>query len=388
MRFFNKINLRSTPLWCTALLLMLFSCCNDEPPKPPDKPPYKWVWENRDFIQINPYYEDGYYYVFSEPWTSNSWSLAKVKETNGEILYKVPIRDNVDVPKFECHFRDGDRLMLVEGNYIHQINMKNGSIVTDTFKNYIWNFLWTKDHISGCGWTDNYNTFKFFEIVYIDGHYREKQIHSVNYPGVDSLGNSRTNAGTPPVYTNGKWIMAYNTYYYSSQETRNYIITKEDSIVTYSSYYDNNKGNGFNSIKVDDRSMYVFSVDKLFAFDRSNGSLKWETPIEARSYSTIKDNNIYILDGSDAYVMNIINKETGQKEVLTQDPCWQGKIVGDYLCWVHHDLNKFNLKTKVTEFSAYIPISAVSNVSWGVPFGASEKSVLLHDGLKFECFPF
>jgi outer membrane protein assembly factor BamB len=375
----------SSTLLCAALFSMLIlSCCRD-----PIENPYRWEIERWENVYIDPYYENGYYYVFSEDWDTHQSFLTKIKEIDGKVEYSIPFKIGVDLDlrTSSSTFSEDGRLMLVEGKFIHQFNKSSGQLIaTDTFTNFIWNFYWEEEHLSACSFTDGLKSFKYFEIVYKNGHYKERKIHEEFY---DHMNNTQVNGGTPPVYANGKWIMTYYTAIRNTNECKNYLITEYKGSVRIETVgYDNNKGFGLaGPLVVDDQTMYVYCVDKLFAFDRNTQSVKWSTDIIGPGLIKIIGDHIYVASSLSIEKMAIVNKHTGDVEIIDNRSAWSGQTIGDYLCWTQGDFYKFNTKTRKLE-KGPLESEAKINGYWEYSIGVSPNSKLVFDLKSWECFPF
>ncbi len=380
-----KYSFNSSTLWCAAIFAFYtLSCCNEGVPVNP----YRWELAKWEDVYIDPVYENGYYYVFSADLDTKQSSLTKIKEIDGKVMYSVPFKVNVDLDlrRSSSTFKEGGRLMFVEGKYIHQFNMNTGKLIaTDTFSNFIWNFQWTKDHLTACSYKNLLITFKYYEIVYENNHYKEKLIHEEYY---DSMNNGNTNGGSPPIYSKGKWMMTYFTFLRTTGECKNYLIIKDgENLDKKSIGYDNNKGNVIGGTwLVDDDAMYIYCVDKLFAFDRTNQSIKWSSEVVGVGLNKIIGDFIYGVHASDIHKMSITNRYTGQTSTIDSSPAWSGQSDGDYLCWTYGEFQKFNTRTRKFEF---VPSTEKSELGgWEYSLGVSPNSKLLFDGRKLVCYPF
>lgn len=384
MKMYPK-NIKGSTHWCAAILIFFtLSCCNDGLPENS----YRWEIDRWENVYLDPYYDNGYYYVFSEDWDTHQSFFTKIKEIDGKVVYSTPFKVGVDLDlnTSSSTFKEDDRLMFVEGKYIHQFNMKTGQLIaTDTFATFIWNFNYSRDQLTSCRFTSNFESFRFFEIIYENGHYKEKIIHEEFY---DFMNNTRANGGTPPIFTNGKWMMPYFTSIRSTGECKNYIIVKDgDNVEKISIGYDNNKGNCLaGPLLVDEDAMYVYCVDKVFAFDRKTTKLKWSTDIIGSGLNKIVGDYIYTVAALSIDKMTIINKHTGESTNIDAESAWSGQSVGDYLCWINLSFQKFNTKTRKFEF-----VSSEEKADqgyWEYPVGVSPNSKLLFDMRRWVCYPF
>jgi outer membrane protein assembly factor BamB len=350
--------------------------------------PYRWELERWENVYLDPYYEKGHYYIFSENWDTHQSFLTKISEVDGKVVYSIPFKTNVDLDlrRSSSTFSDHNRLMFVEGNFIHQFNLNTGQLIaTDTFSNFIWNFQWTKEHLTACSYKKDLSTFKYYEIVYENGHYKEKLIHE-EYQ--DNQNNTFGNGGAPPIYANGKWLMTYFTSVRGTGECKNIIIIK-DAVNTekVSIGYDNNTGSCLaGPLLVDDSTMYVYCVDKLFAFDRNTQTIKWSTDIIGSGLNKIVGDFIYIASALSIEKMAIVNKHTGEKTVIDSRSAWSGQSIGDYLCWTQGEFYKFNTVTRKFEF---VPTDEKADQGyWEYSVGVSPHSKLLFDMKRWVCYPF
>ena len=378
-------NLKGGTQWCAAILIFFtLSCCNDGMPENP----YRWEIDRWEHVYIDPYYDNGYYYVFSEDWESHQSFLTKIKEIDGKVMYSSPFKIGVDLDlnTSSSTFSEDGRLMFVEGKYIHQFNMNTGQLITtDTFETYIWNFHYTKEHLTACRFTFEFKSFRYIEIIYKDGHYIEDIIHEEFY---DHMNNTQVNGGTPPVYANGKWILPYFTSIRSTGECKNYVIVKDgDNVEKISIGYDNNKGNCLaGPLLVDEDAMYVYCVDKLFAYDRETTSMKWSADIIGSGLNKIVGDYIFTVAALSVEKMTIINKHTGEATNIDSRSAWSGQSVGDYLCWTQVEFYKFNTKTRKFEFVS--SLEKADQGYWEYAVGVSPNSKLLFDMQRWVCYPF
>ncbi len=380
-----KINLLFCCKYLCAAFFITFtlSCGRDIIPENP----YKWEIERSEYVYLDPFYENGYYYVFSEDRDTRQSYLTKLKEIDGKIEYSMPFKVGVFPAQSPSSstFSESNRLMLVESEFIHQFNKSTGQLIaTDTFSNLIDDFSWTKDHLTACSSSDGFKSFKFFEIIYQNGHYRERKIHEEFYDN-----NVQINGGTPPVFSNGKWMMFYFTSEKSSLEAKNYLLTIEKDIKSKKSIgYDNNSGKIISGpLLQDDSSMYIVCVDKFFAFDKKSQEKNWETDIVGFGLTKLIGDYIYIAYAQSVEKMGIINKFTGDITTIDSRSAFSGQAIGDYLCWAQGDFYKFNTKTNKLNLDVSGK-EATDSGFWGYNIGVSPNSKLLFDGKRWVCHPF
>jgi hypothetical protein len=379
------LSIFSSTFYCAAILsILVLGCGGNNLPENP----YHWEIENNEYIYLDSYYEDGYYYVISEEWDTKQSKLTKIRELDGKIIYSIPFKKMVDhdLRRSSSTFREGDRLMFVEGKYIHQFKMSTGQLISsDKFTNFIWSFHWTKEHITACSYKSDYLTIKYYEIVYNNGHYAEKLIHEEIK---DSSIKRTINGGTPPIYANGKWMMTYEITDLTNLETKNFLLIKNDENVERISVgYDNNQGKGFaGPILSDDENMYVYCVDKLFAFDIESQAIKWSTNIIGSGLNKVVGDYIYTVSALSVEKMSITDKYTGTTNNIDSRSAWSGQSVGDYLCWTQGEFYKFNTKTKKFEFN-YMDEDPKQGY-WEYSIGVSPYSKLLFDRNRWVCMPF
>jgi hypothetical protein len=372
--------------WCAAFLcLFAISCCRDNPVENP----YKWKIDRWEHVYLDPHYEDGYYYVFSEDYDTHQSYLTKIKEIDGKVLYSNPFKVGVDLDLKATGriFSKNGNLVFVEGKYFHQFNKTTGQLVTtDTFTNYIWDFNVTKDHVTACSYTDGLKSFKYFEVVLENGHFKEKLIHEEFY---DHMNNARINGGTAPINANGKWIMPYFTAIRNTGESKNYLILNKDGKSDITSIgYDNFEGKIWGGSYVSDEiAGYFFCSDKLFAIDKITQDIKWSVKVFIPTTPIIVGDYIYIITGISIDKMAIVNKHTGAVELIDSPTGYGAQLVGEYICFTSGDFCKFDTKTRKLVKG---PLADEAEVlgGWGYSIGVTPNSKLLFDLKSWECFPF
>jgi hypothetical protein len=137
----------------------------------------------------------------------------------------------------------------------------------------------------------------------------------------------------------------------------------------------------------DESTIYLFMMDQMLAYQKSDLSLKWKMKPEnigaGPYYQT--DEKIYFVPTSQIGLMFIINKRDGSYKTVDSEAC-HGHIerIGDYLYFVGGgDLKRFDMITE--EFAQWDEPPHAKSLYRSV-FGVSPNSKILWYQ-NWECFP-
>ncbi|MBK7697300.1 MAG: hypothetical protein IPJ39_00535 [Saprospiraceae bacterium] len=307
--FINNLK-ASAPIGCICLLCMILLLSACEKPMPPEpevtKDLYNWQVK-LPWTQEHPHFSDGYYYLFPIFKNSRHLNFTKINEKTGEVIFDKTIFTDIDVYAFNpMLFEENGRLVYLHGKYIFQLDKNSGNVfAVDTFSNYINHTVRQDGYFTGASYTDSFATYKFFEIVYEGGHYREKLIHTEpnKYLG-DWEG------GSAPIKINGKWVLEYSIFDFDKTHMNSWIIIKDgentikqDLLPGYTCSFE----------LFDDENIYLTcSDDRFICLDKSDFKVKWNIPtISGAEYTLYKD-KILCYNRDVRKRFNTIDKNTGQ----------------------------------------------------------------------------
>lgn len=138
----------------------------------------------------------------------------------------------------------------------------------------------------------------------------------------------------------------------------------------------------------DESTIYLFMMDQMLAYRKSDLSLKWKMKPEIIAFGPYyqTENKIYFVPTPEVARMFIINKNDGSYKTV-DSPAGGGKIkrVGDYLYFVGWgDFKEFDM---VTEDFKQKELPPYANSGYLPIFGLSPNSKLLWTYYEWECFP-
>jgi len=383
--FINNFKKASAPIGCICLLYMIILLSACEKPMPPEpevtKDLYNWQVK-LPWTQEHPHFSDGYYYLFPIFKNSRHLNFTKINEKTGEVIFDKTIFTDIDVYAFNpMLFEENGRLVYLHGKYIFQLDKNSGNVfAVDTFSNYINHTVRQDGYFTGASYTDSFATYKFFEIVYEGGHYREKLIHTEpnKYLG-DWEG------GSAPIKVNGKWVLEYSIFDFDKTHMNSWIIIKDgentikqDLLPGYTCSFE----------LFDDENIYLTcSDDRFICLDKSDFKVKWNIPtISGAEYTLYKD-KILCYNRDVRKRFNTIDKNSGQITPFT-----------DFIPGNHTVLNKDTLlyvgdgKLRKLYLKSYtyepVPSSFLDEIFIGEFFGFSDKSRLLWNDDGWKCSPY
>lgn len=371
----------SAPIGCICLLFLFFliGCEKPNPDPPIIENPFKWQ-VNLPWTQEHPYYSDGHYYLFPIFEKNGNLNFTKINEKSGEIIFNKTIFTDIDVYALNpMLFEENGRLVYLHGKYIFQLDKNTGSIFAiDTFTNYIHNTVRQDGYFTGSSYTDNFVTYKFFEIIYEGGHYKEKIIHSE--PN-QNLGNWA--GGSAPLKVKGKWVLEYSIIDFDKTHMNSWIITKDGENTIKKELL---RGSGCSFKLFDENNIYLTcSDDRFICIDKNDFNIKWNINTISGGHYTMYKDKILVYNRDDRKRFHAINKYTGQYSVFS-----------DFIPGSHAQLNKDRLvyvgdgkfQKLALETLTYDPDFQNDNTVVGEFFGFSDKTKLTWNDDGWKCSPY
>lgn len=376
----------SMPIWhayfSVISILLLIGC--DKPSQngdPEIENPYRWQVK-MPWTSVHPLYEDGHYYIFPIYETKQDLNFVKINEKTGEVVYDNIIHQNIDVYAFNPrYFKRNGNLVYLHGRYIFQLDLNNGKVITiDSFSNYIKDVYIANDYMTGASYTDDFGAYKYYEIVYEGGHYKENLIHKEYFNTTGSIWAG----GSPPIKVNGNWLMEYSIFDINRIKTDSWwLIKSEDTLIRkpllpgYSCSFEFE----------DENNWYCgCSDDRLICVEKRDFNIKWNIPAISGSEYTLYQDKIYNYNRDDRKRMNVINKYSGFTEPFHDFiPGNFARLNKDRLIYVADGrLQKLALETMTYDLPTATEIDD-DEFYWGEYFGFSSKTKLLYNDHGWKC---
>lgn len=366
-----------------AFLTLMLSGCEKE--RVSDIPPYLWDIETRVFTGIDPVYGHGSYFIFPTNYQLGEMDVLRVEETTGDTIYNIELfnlEDNRSNSNAKAYV-EGDELHVIIDRNFYKIDVHTGEIIVKfDFPNYFWRSNITEQYV----YTASYAALDSFYFAYFDKSVGEQNVIF----GFKPKDNQRYIQGIAPMGNPEDLFIGYSRGY--DMDMDNFVLRIRDNerdTVTISNWRD--EWIASPSFE-DDSSIYLYAVDKMFAYDKETLSLLWELEtVPGGSGPYIQaDHKIYLIPSRckelcDANIMYIIDKATGDFKTV-DSPASYGPMHrdGNYIYYVGG--GKFMKCDMISE--KFIPAPEEEHgrgyqPSWGI----GENSKILFDEDGWHCFP-
>ncbi len=368
-----------------ALITISFSCCEKE--QIPEEPPYLWSIDTKVFTGINPVYFDESYFIFPTNYQDGEMSLLRVAEKTGDTLYNVQLLgldDNLSNSNAKAYVDENDNeLHIILDRNFYKVDLETGAIKTKyDFPNFFWRSNIQDQFIYTC----SFATLDSFYFSYFDKDIGE--LHLIYSDGMES--GQTIIGGQAPFAHDDSFYLPY--FEGGPNDFDNFII--------------NISQGGIQKVEIDVKNniiarptfedseyIYMYIVDKMFAYDKESLSLLWELEtVPGGSGPYIQtDDKIYMVPSreielGEANIMYIIDKATGEYKTV-ESPASYGpmKRNGNYIYYVGWgDFMKFDMINE-----EFIPAKEDEKSRFGYQpvWGTSPNSKILFDDDGWHCFP-
>ncbi len=397
----NKNKKHHIPLWGMMFLIIILHLPGCQKVTPTDESQiYNWEIDLGQ-LETSPKYENGFYYTISfENLPEVDLTVSKIRETNGEVIFQntfasdIPIRGG----RPSLHLID-NKLVFNWDRVIYQIDKLTGELLGENhLENFIWNLKFDGERFTACSFSGDpsneaIDRFKFYEIIYENGHFIESLIHTEHY----DLINGKASNGTPPMYCDGSWIMNFSTVDENDLHLNYFIVVTPDTIIKREiDISDINEDYWFMEMTFDDSNVYAYALDVVIAFDRCNFNELWRTTMGSSQTAgggfgpnIIAQNKLITIPFTSNKPLSVIDLNSGETRTYESESASAIQQIGDYIYWNEiGELTKFNLFTEEFESLGDLYDGLKYDRSWHHNFGISEKTMVLSDSFKnkWRCF--
>lgn len=374
-----------------ALWGIAFSCHEQQPEPAPAEPPYRWKLKTRMFTGIQPVYADESYFIFPTDYQSGEMFLLRVDEKTGDTIYNVQLLgldDNLSSMNAKAYPENGELHIIMDRNF-YKVDMATGQIMTRyDFPNFLWRTNIQDEYIYTCSFANSLDSFYYSYFHKDIGEQRHIYGAKIS-DGLNRIG------GRAPVTSGNRLLLPF----YEG----NFPGTFDNSIIAVSSDTIEKIKIDFNSSTIggpvfdDDENMYLYMVDKMVAYRKSDLTVLWElvtVPGGSGPHLQTED-KIYMVPGREinsgnGNIIYIIDKRTGQARTVASPASLSPlERVGDYIYYVGWgDFMKFDMVNE-----KFIPerededSQAALQGGYQPVYGISPNSKILFNEYGWNCFP-
>jgi len=366
-----------------AVLLSLFSCNKVEQEPVQQEGYYKWRLEDAAQSHLHPLYYDESYFLIPTELEERMVSLTRIDEKYGDTIYTVELGQVVHLPGNASSkmWESNGELFIIIDRLLCVVDIESGALIRrHTYPNFLWESSVGEEYIYTCFFSAD-DEFNYAKIDISTG--AMTLLHSEK----QGIGDNFI-SGHAPVETPHGPVFPFSIGNTSQGVYENYIIwptPEKDSLIQLDWTEKSIGGPVFD----DETTIYLFMMDQMLAYRKSDLSLKWKMKPEiiafGRYYQT--EDKIYFVPTPEVALMFIINKSDGSYKTVDSPAC-RGKIerIGDYLYFVGWgDFKEFNMLTE--EFSQKEG-APYENSGYLSTFGISPNSKLLWTHRNdWKCFP-
>ncbi len=370
-----------------GLYVLTFISCSDKDTNilDPEILETKYLWSIDalgSFIQ--PLHKEDSYFIFPTDFESRELFLLRLEEKSGDTIYSVKLLDFDDAPTFGMThaYIENTEIHLVLNNSFYKIDLNSGLIKTTySFPNYLWRSNIEDQFIYTCSFKEE--PFGFYYAYFDKNIGEQKVIYEENL----EEGQSALIGHAPMVCDDG---LAFPLSMATASVAENYLMkVTEDSIIKVEIDFTDNWIGG--PVFDDDENIYLYMVDKMIAYKKSDLSVQWElNTVKGGSgphYQT--DEKIYMLQSrtvASGNIMYIIDKITGDKKVVISPQSYSNiEQVGNYIYFIGSgEFLKFDMITEkfVSEREEVRPGFGHQPI-----FGISSNSKIVQDFKGWHCYP-
>jgi len=367
-----------------ALFTVFFSCCDKEEPE--EQPEYNWKIETRVFTGIDPVYADESYFIFPTNYQTGEMDLLRIDEKSGDTLYNLQLfslDDNLSNSNAKAYTQDDELHILMDRNF-YKIDIASGQIKQKyDFPNFFWRSNITEQYV----YTASFAALDSFYFAYFDKSIGEQNIIF----GFKPMANQSNLHGIAPMGNPSDLFIGYS---------RGSNMDMDNSIVRI-------QGDNTDSITIEDwtkhwiagpsfedrKNIYLYAVDKMFAYRKDDFSFLWEletVPGGSGPYVQTED-KIYLIpsrciESCEANIMYIIDKETGEYKIVDSSASYGPMVInGNFIYYVGGgDFFKFDMTTE-----KFIPPiqEEISETAYQPSWGLGANSKILFDEDGWHCYP-
>jgi len=362
-----------------AVLLSLLTCNKEEPAQKEDY--YQWRIEDATQSHVPPLYFDESYFLITTEIEERMVSLTRIDEKYGDTIYTVELGEVVHLPSVVSSklWKDNGKLFVIIDRLLCVLEPETGNLIRrHAYQNFLWLSNVEKDYV----YTSFYSAFDEFNYAKID-----ISTGAMTLLHTEKLDNGQNFiAGHAPLETPHGPVFPFSRGTIGQRPIENYIIwskPEKDSLIQLD-WMENSLGG---PVFDDESTIYLFMMDQMLAYRKSDLSLKWKMKPEnigaGPYYQT--DEKIYFVPRSQIGLMFIINKRDGSYKTLDSEAC-HGHIerIGDYLYFIGGGgLKRFDM---ITEEFAQWDAPPYAKSPYQPVFGVSPNSKILWYN-DWECFP-
>ena len=388
-----KINLISTSklLLGLTLLTIAFSCHEQQPAPTPTEPLYRWKLKTRMFTGIQPVYADESYFIFPTNYQTGEMFLLRVDEKTGDTIYNVELLSldaNMSNSNAKAYAENEELHIIMDRNF-YKIDIATGNIMARyDFPNFLWRSNIQDDYIYTCSFANSLDSFYF--------SYFHKDIGEQHHIyGAKISDGFNTIGGRAPVTSVNRFLLPFYEGNYPGTFNNFIVAVSPDTIERVKIDFNGSTIGG--PVFDDEENMYLYMVDKMVAYRKSDLTVLWEletVPGGSGPYLQTED-KIYMvpsreIDSGDGNIVYIIDKRTGEaKAVASPASLSDLERVGDYIYFVGWgDFMKFDMVNE-----EFIPerededSQAALQGGYQPVYGISPNSKILFNEYGWNCFP-
>lgn len=367
-------NMAPYTLICFLIIIFLCTSCDKDPTV--EIQDYRWS-KDSELPFSDPVYGQESYFFFTKEASENEMYLIRLDEKTGDTIYNVKIFDIENLSLgYTKAYTENNELHFIISNRFYKIDMETGTVKTRyDFPHKLQDVNIQEQLIYFSAYASEGGVY----FAYFDKDIGKEQIIYT----AQLSGDQPSIRGLAPRVCGNSLVLPLSRG--MSNNMQNQLIEINQDTTAMVSV--NDSQNWIINVISDEENIYLFTVNKMFAYSKLDLSVKWEMPIPNSSIGCLyqTDEKIYSVPFTDVNVMNIINKNTGNHETIDGGSCRSDLIrIDDFIYYL--GVGEF-LKFDVIN-EQYVESNVKdSDVSFGSNWAISSNSKVIFNGKVWRCFP-
>lgn len=372
----------------SILSLLIISCDKESTSQRPLEASNDYNWTAETFFShVRPIYADESYFIFPMDHENRDMYLLRLNEKTGDTIFCTQLLKYENGPSISVTkaYLEEEEIHLLLDKSFYKIDIYTGEIKTQyNFPRYLSRSNIEEKNIYTCSF---YPDFQSMYYSYFDKDIGEQNIVYSAYNDTDQnsiIGHAPMESGNSLIFPLSQGV--------SGNFDNVLVKVSDDSVFQEKVDFDTDIIGG--PVFDDDDTVYMYMIDKLVAYNKSDLSVKWElntVSSGAGPYYQTED-KIYLVPSreiqlGDANIIYIINKVNGGYKVVDSPACLTYiERVGDFLYFIGWgEFKEFNMMTE--EFEPQKIDEKSREAGYQSYFGVSPNSKIVWDHYGWHCFP-